>query len=176
MHWSLHRGLGDVPRPASEEKFMGKGRVRLRNLRRLLLQEPGRVGHRRGNTAVEEALYLTNIARHVTIVHRRDKSAPKPYSSTNSTSASLPARPRYSGITCSMKYSGQHGCHRHAVKHVKTGATTDKQLQGVFIAIGHKPNTDIFAGQLEMKNGYIITKGGLNGNATATSVPGVFAP
>ena len=61
------------------------------------------------------------------------------------------------------------------IKHAKTGATTDKQLQGVFIAIGHKPNTDIFEGQLEMKNGYIETHGGNSGNATATSVPGVFA-
>ena len=61
------------------------------------------------------------------------------------------------------------------VKHAKTGALTDKMLQGVFIAIGHKPNTDVFAGDLEMKNGYIITKAGLEGNATATSVPGVFA-
>jgi thioredoxin reductase (NADPH) len=61
------------------------------------------------------------------------------------------------------------------VKHVKTGAVTEKKLQGIFIAIGHKPNTDLFAGQLEMKNGYIITKSGLDGNATATSMPGVFA-
>jgi thioredoxin reductase (NADPH) len=61
------------------------------------------------------------------------------------------------------------------VKHVGTGATTDQQLQGVFIAIGHRPNTEIFAGQVEMKNGYIITKGGLDGGAAATSVPGVFA-
>jgi len=58
---------------------------------------------------------------------------------------------------------------------VKTGETTDIDLQGLFVAIGHKPNTDIFEGQLEMKNGYIITNGGLNGNATGTSVPGVFA-
>jgi len=61
------------------------------------------------------------------------------------------------------------------VKSVKSGATTDKELKGVFIAIGHRPNTEIFEGQLEMKNGYIITKGGLDGNATATSIPGVFA-
>ncbi len=61
------------------------------------------------------------------------------------------------------------------IKHTKTGETTDLDLEGLFVAIGHKPNTDIFAGQLEMKNGYIITNGGLNGNATATSMPGVFA-
>jgi thioredoxin reductase (NADPH) len=61
------------------------------------------------------------------------------------------------------------------VKHVKTGAATEKKLQGVFIAIGHRPNTEIFAGQLEMVNGYIVTRAGLDGNATATSVPGVFA-
>jgi thioredoxin reductase (NADPH) len=61
------------------------------------------------------------------------------------------------------------------IKNAQSGATKDAKLQGVFIAIGHRPNTDIFAGQLEMKNGYIITQGGLNGNATATSVPGVFA-
>jgi len=61
------------------------------------------------------------------------------------------------------------------VKHVRTGAPTEKKLQGVFIAIGHRPNTEIFEGQLEMANGYVITRSGLNGNATATSVPGVFA-
>jgi len=61
------------------------------------------------------------------------------------------------------------------IKNRETGAATDLALQGVFVAIGHKPNTDIFAGQLEMKNGYIVTRTGLNGNATATSVPGVFA-
>jgi thioredoxin reductase (NADPH) len=61
------------------------------------------------------------------------------------------------------------------VKHVKTGASADKQLQGVFIAIGHRPNTEIFAGQLDMVNGYIVTRSGLEGNATATSVAGVFA-
>jgi thioredoxin reductase (NADPH) len=61
------------------------------------------------------------------------------------------------------------------VKNVKTGATTEKALKGIFIAIGHRPNTEIFAGQLDMKNGYIITRTGLDGNATATSVPGVFA-
>ncbi len=61
------------------------------------------------------------------------------------------------------------------VKHAKTGAATEKKLQGVFIAIGHKPNTGIFEGQLEMKNGYIITQSGNNGNATGTSIPGVFA-
>ena len=61
------------------------------------------------------------------------------------------------------------------VKHTKTGAVTEKKLQGVFIAIGHRPNTEIFTGQLEMKNGYIVTQGGLNGNATGTSITGVFA-
>jgi thioredoxin reductase (NADPH) len=61
------------------------------------------------------------------------------------------------------------------VKNVKTGSATEKQLKGVFIAIGHRPNTEIFAGQLEMKNGYIITRSGLDGGATATSIPGVFA-
>jgi thioredoxin reductase (NADPH) len=61
------------------------------------------------------------------------------------------------------------------VKHVKSGALTEKKLQGVFIAIGHRPNTEIFEGQLDMANGYILTRSGLQGNATATSVPGVFA-
>ena len=61
------------------------------------------------------------------------------------------------------------------IKHAKTGAPTEKKLQGVFIAIGHRPNTEIFVNQLDMKNGYIVTHSGLDGNATATSVPGVFA-
>jgi thioredoxin reductase (NADPH) len=129
-----------------------------------------------GNTAVEEALYLANIASHVTLVHRRDKlrsekimqdhlfekeRAGKVSIKWNSTLDEVLGDP--SGVTGIR------------LKDVKTDATEDIQLQGVFIAIGHKPNTDLFVDQLEMENGYIVTHGGRQGNATATSIEGVFA-
>ena len=129
-----------------------------------------------GNTAVEEALYLANIASHVTLVHRRDKlrsekimqdhlfekeRAGKVSIQWNSTLDEVLGDP--SGVTGIR------------LKNVQSGATEDISLQGVFIAIGHKPNTDLFVDHLEMENGYIVTRGGRQGNATATSIEGVFA-
>ncbi|MBS1220172.1 MAG: trxB [Proteobacteria bacterium] len=160
----------------SEEKFMGKGVSGCATCDGFFYknQDVSVIGG--GNTAVEEALYLTNIARHVTIVHRRDKFRAEAIlvDKLNERVAAGKATILWDHVLDEV-LGDNTGVTGMRVKHVKTGATTDKQLQGVFIAIGHKPNTDIFAGQLEMKNGYIITKGGLNGNATATSVPGVFA-
>jgi thioredoxin reductase (NADPH) len=129
-----------------------------------------------GNTAVEEALYLSNIARHVTLVHRRDS-----FRAERITIDHLMKQVEQGKITLQLHQvmdevlGDDSGVTGMRLKHMQTGNTQDILLTGVFIAIGHKPNTDIFTGQLEMENGYIITRGGLNGNATATSIPGVFA-
>ena len=129
-----------------------------------------------GNTAVEEALYLTNIAKHVTVVHRRDK-----FRSEKILQDRLFAKVKEGKATILWNHTldevlgDKTGVTGIRVKATTNEATQEVAVQGCFIAIGHKPNTDIFAGQLEMKGGYIITQGGLAGNATATSVPGVFA-
>jgi thioredoxin reductase (NADPH) len=129
-----------------------------------------------GNTAVEEALYLTNIAAKVTVVHRRDKFRAEPIlvDKLQEKVATGKAEILWDHVLDEV-IGDNSGVTGMRVKHVKSAKTTEKKLQGVFIAIGHRPNTEIFEGQLEMRNGYIITKSGLEGNATATSVPGVFA-
>ena len=160
----------------SEEKFMGKGVSGCATCDGFFYkgQEVAVVGG--GNTALEEALYLTNIASHVTVVHRRDKFRGEAIlvDKLKERVASGKATILWDN-TLDEVVGDNSGVTGMKVKHVKTGAVTDKKLQGVFIAIGHKPNTDIFANELDMKNGYITTKSGLEGNATATSVPGVFA-
>ncbi len=160
----------------SEEKFMGKGVSGCATCDGFFYknQDVSVIGG--GNTAVEEALYLTNIARHVTIVHRRDKFRAEAIlvDKLNERVAAGKATILWDHVLDEV-LGDNTGVTGMRIKHAKTGKTTDKQLQGVFIAIGHKPNTGIFDGQLDMKNGYILTHGGLNGNATATSMPGVFA-
>ena len=129
-----------------------------------------------GNTAVEEALYLANIASHVTVVHRRDK-----FRSEKILQDKLLARAAEGKVTIKWDsvleevLGDPTGVTGMRIKNVKSGASEDVSLMGVFIAIGHKPNTDLFVGQLEMENGYIVTQGGRSGNATQTSIPGVFA-
>ena len=129
-----------------------------------------------GNTAVEEALYLSNIASKVTLVHRRDK-----FKAEAILVDKLKARVAEGKIelalfnTLDEVLGDNTGVTGMRIKNANDGTTKDIDLKGVFIAIGHKPNTDIFAGQLEMEGGYIITQAGRKGNATATSVPGVFA-
>jgi thioredoxin reductase (NADPH) len=129
-----------------------------------------------GNTAVEEALYLANIARHVTLVHRRDKLRgekilqDKLFEKAKAGKVSL----KWNRAVDEVLGDGQ-GVTGVRLADVATGATEELPVSGVFIAIGHHPNTDLFAGQLEMDNGYIITRGGRFGNATQTSIPGVFA-
>jgi len=128
-----------------------------------------------GNTAVEEALYLSNIASHVTVIHRRDKfraeaiMVDKLMEKVNGGNVSVEWNHETDEILGDA--SGVTGIRIKG----KDGKTKDIALQGVFVAIGHSPNTSLFAGQLEMVNGYIKTRGGSEGNATATSVPGVFA-
>ena len=129
-----------------------------------------------GNTAVEEALYLANIASHVTVVHRRDKFRAEKIMQDKLFEKEKAGKVTIKWNTTLDEVLGdKSGVTGMRLKNTVSGATEDVQVQGVFIAIGHKPNTDIFAGQLEMDNGYIITKSGHDGNATATSIPGVFA-
>jgi len=129
-----------------------------------------------GNTAVEEALYLANIASHVTVVHRRDK-----FRSEKILQDKLFEKEAAGKVTIKWNSTleevlgDKSGVTGMRVKNKMTDARDDIPLMGVFIAIGHKPNTDLFAGQLEMDGGYIITECGRQGNATATSIPGVFA-
>lgn len=129
-----------------------------------------------GNTAVEEALYLSNIASQVTVVHRRDKLRAEKILANR-----LLDKAKNGNVTIEWDHvldnvlGDDSGVTGIRIKHTRTGETKDLALKGVFIAIGHIPNTQIFAGQLDMNNGYIIVKSGIDGQATATSVPGVFA-
>lgn len=129
-----------------------------------------------GNTAVEEALYLSNIASSVTVVHRRDK-----FRSEKILSQRLIKKAEEGNVNILWDHvleevlGDDAGVTGMRVKHVKTGQTQTIDVHGVFIAIGHKPNTDIFEGQLAMSGGYIQVKSGTQGFATLTSVPGVFA-
>jgi thioredoxin reductase (NADPH) len=129
-----------------------------------------------GNTAVEEALYLSNIASKVHLVHRRDKFKAeailidKLHEKVATGKIALKLHQ-----TLDEVLGDAAGVNGVRLKNTETGATEDLPVQGCFIAIGHQPNTDIFAGQLDMKDGYIVTRAGLQGFATMTSVPGVFA-
>ena len=131
-----------------------------------------------GNTAVEEALYLSKIAASVTLVHRRDSLRAEAILIDH-----LMAKTAENGGNIHIKWDHEldevlgdnTGVNGMRIKHTKTDATEDISLTGVFIAIGHSPNTALFTNQLEMENGYLKTKGGTSGDATQTSIPGVFA-
>jgi len=160
----------------SEEAFSGKGVSACATCDGFFYrkQEVAVIGG--GNTAVEEALYLANIASKVTLVHRRDK-----FKAERILIDKVNERVAAGKIVLELDSNldevlgDNTGVTGMRVKNAKTGAVKDIELKGVFIAIGHKPNTDIFEGQLEMEGGYIVTQGGRKGNATATNVPGVFA-
>jgi thioredoxin reductase (NADPH) len=129
-----------------------------------------------GNTAVEEALYLSNIARKVTLVHRRDRFRAEPILVDKLMEKVAAGKIELKLFNVLDEVLGDEtGVTGIRLRHAQTGATEDIRLQGCFIAIGHQPNTEIFHGRLEMKDGYILTRSGLNGFATMTSVPGVFA-
>lgn len=129
-----------------------------------------------GNTAVEEALYLANIASHVTVIHRRDK-----FSSEKILSDQLIEKAKNANVTIEWDseldevLGDATGVTGIRIKNKKDSSTKDIELMGVFIAIGHKPNTGIFEGQLDMEHGYLNTKGGREANSTMTSIEGVFA-
>ncbi|HDR9102486.1 TPA: thioredoxin-disulfide reductase [Burkholderia vietnamiensis] len=160
----------------SEEAFMGKGVSACATCDGFFYrnQEVAVIGG--GNTAVEEALYLTGIAKKVTVIHRRDKFRAEPILIDRLLEKEKEGVVDIKWDHVLDEVTGEEsGVTGLRIKNVKTGATQDLTVQGVFVAIGHKPNTDLFQGQLEMKDGYILTKSGLQGNATSTSVPGVFA-
>jgi len=129
-----------------------------------------------GNTAVEEALYLSHIAEHVTLVHRRDRLRSEKilqdrlFREVEAGKASI-----VWNHTVDEVLGDEQGVNGARLKSMKDGETRRLSVSGVFIAIGHEPNTSVFAGQLEMRNGYIRVRSGTEGDATATSVPGVFA-
>ncbi len=129
-----------------------------------------------GNTAIEEALYLANIAKHVTVIHRRDK-----FRGEKILAHRLIEKSNHGNVTIAWDHvvdevlGDEKGVNGLRIKHVNTDETKTLAVQGVFIAIGHKPNTDIFVDQLNMRNGYILVNTGSAGNATATNIPGVFA-
>jgi thioredoxin reductase (NADPH) len=129
-----------------------------------------------GNTAVEEALYLSNIASKVTLIHRRDKFRSEPILVDHLMEKVKEGKVELKLFNVLDEVLGDDsGVRSIRIRNTQSGTAEEIALQGVFIAIGHRPNTEIFAGQLEMVNGYIVTRSGLAGMATATSVPGVFA-
>jgi thioredoxin reductase (NADPH) len=161
----------------SEQAYMGKGVSGCATCDGFFFrgQEVAVIGG--GNTAVEEALYLANIAKHVTLVHRRDAFRAEKIMVDH-----LMHKVQQGAISLELNQvldevlGDERGVSGMRIKDVQTGAAKEIALQGVFIAIGHKPNTDIFKGQIDMdERGYIITRCGQEGNATATSIRGVFA-
>ena len=160
----------------SEQAFMGRGVSACATCDGFFYRDQDVCVIGGGNTAVEEALYLSNIARKVTLVHRRDKFRAEPIlvdKLMDKVAAGKIVLKTF--FTLDEVLGDDSGVTGIRVRHVESGATEDIALQGCFIAIGHSPNSDIFQGQLDMEGGYIKTRGGLQGFATQTSVPGVFA-
>jgi len=160
----------------SEQRYMGKGVSACATCDGFFYkgQDVAVVGG--GNTAVEESLYLANICRSVTLVHRRDK-----FRAEKIMVDKLMKRVAEGRIALELDAAldevlgDKSGVTAVRIKRLKSGAHKELPVKGLFIAIGHTPNTQIFAGQLEMENGYIVTRAGREGGATASSVPGVFA-
>ncbi|MBL0944241.1 MAG: thioredoxin-disulfide reductase [Hydrogenophaga sp.] len=160
----------------SEEAFMGKGVSACATCDGFFYRGQTTCVIGGGNTAVEEALYLSNIASKVYLVHRRDKFRAEPILVDKVMEKVKEGKIELKLFKTLDEVLGDDtGVTGIRLKDTQTGATEDLKLQGCFIAIGHRPNTEIFQGQLEMKDGYIVTKSGLNGMATMTSVPGIFA-
>ena len=161
---------------ASEQKFMGLGVSACATCDGFFYRGKPVVVIGGGNTAVEEALYLSNIASHVTLVHRRDK-----LKSEKILQDQLFEKQKNGNVTIEWNSQVKEvvgddaGVTGVVIENLQDQSTKTINAPGMFVAIGHKPNTDIFQDQLEMSNGYIVVKSGLDGNATATSVEGVFA-
>jgi thioredoxin reductase (NADPH) len=160
----------------SEQAFMGRGVSGCATCDGFFYRDQVTCVVGGGNTAVEEALYLSNIAKKVYLVHRRDKFKAEPILvdklMDKVQSGKIELKLFHTLDEVLGDASGVTGVR---LKDTRSGQTEDLSLQGCFIAIGHQPNTEIFQGQLEMKDGYILTKSGLQGFATMTSIPGVFA-
>ncbi len=160
----------------SEEKFKGKGVSACATCDGFFYRGQKVAVLGGGNTAVEEALYLSNIAEHVTLVHRRDALRSEKILQTQ-----LFEKEKNGNVTIEWNHNMDEvlgddtGVTGLRIKSTLDGSTKDLDVSGVFVAIGHKPNTDIFKGQLEMENGYLKVKSGTSGDATATSIEGVFA-
>jgi thioredoxin reductase (NADPH) len=160
----------------SEEKFKGRGVSGCATCDGFFYrgQKVAVIGG--GNTAVEEALYLANIAEHVTVVHRRDKFRSEKILADKLIGLSKTGNVTIAWNSAVDEVLGDNtGVTGLRIKNTESGDTQDIDLNGVFIAIGHHPNTDIFTNQLDMENGYIKVRSGSTGNATATNVEGVFA-
>lgn len=160
----------------SEEAFMGRGVSGCATCDGFFYRDQPVAVVGGGNTAVEEALYLSNIASQVTLVHRRDtfkaEAIMVDHLMEKVATGKIVLRTH---CVLDEVLGDAKGVNAIRLKHVQTGDTDEVAVQGCFIAIGHQPNTDIFKGQLDMKDGYIVTRSGLNGLATMTSVDGVFA-
>jgi thioredoxin reductase (NADPH) len=160
----------------SEQKFMGRGVSACATCDGFFYKGQDVVVVGGGNTAVEESLYLANLCRHVSVVHRRDK-----FRAEKIMIDKLNQRVAEGKISLVLDsvvdevLGDASGATGVRVKNLKSGDSRDIHSKGLFVAIGHTPNTSVFSGQLEMENGYIVTRGGREGLATATSVPGVFA-
>ncbi len=160
----------------SEQAFMGKGVSGCATCDGFFYKNQDVAVIGGGNTAVEEALYLANIASHVTVVHRRDT-----FKSEKILIDRLMAKVAEGKISLELNHQldevlgDKTGVTGMRIKSTADGKTKDIAVTGVFVAIGHKPNTDLFVGQIDMESGYIVTQGGHRGNATATNIPGVFA-
>ncbi|MDX1823782.1 MAG: thioredoxin-disulfide reductase [Thiohalomonadales bacterium] len=160
----------------SEEAFKGKGVSGCATCDGFFYKNQNVAVIGGGNTAVEEAIYLSNIAKHVTVIHRRDK-----FRSEKILADQLMEKAKTGNVTIEWNHvldevlGDNTGVNKIRIKSTEDDSTREIDVMGVFIAIGHKPNTAIFEGQLDMNHGYIKIKSGTEGNATATSVPGVFA-
>ena len=160
----------------SEEAFMGRGVSGCATCDGFFYREQNVCVVGGGNTAVEEALYLSNIASKVHLIHRRDKFRAEAILVDKLMDKVAAGKMQlHLWNTLDEVLGDKSGVTGVRLKNTQDGSTSELALQGCFIAIGHQPNTDIFKGQVEMKDGYIITRSGLNGLATMTSVPGVFA-
>ena len=160
----------------SEEAFMGRGVSGCATCDGFFYRDQDVCVVGGGNTAVEEALYLSNIARKVTVVHRRDRFKAEAILIDKLMEKVAAGKVELQLFQVLDEVLGDAtGVTGVRLKSTQDGRTREVPLKGCFIAIGHRPNTDIFQGQLEMQNGYIVTRSGLNGLATMTSVPGVFA-
>jgi len=160
----------------SEQAFMGRGVSGCATCDGFFYRDQDVCVVGGGNTAVEEALYLSNIARHVHVIHRRDKFRAEAIMVDKLLAKAAAGKVvLHLWHTLDEVLGDASGVTGVRLRSTQDGATTELPLKGCFIAIGHQPNTELFKGQLEMKDGYLITRSGLGGMATMTSMPGVFA-